>query len=202
MTTIGSALGHLADPPRDAPYEALRLDLLDRIVGVSGGTGAEGAAWVAIWGATAHALTDTVLAEARDAIRQAVAHSRYPAKRAAALLPDAETADALLQRLLAAGISLESLSAAPATPALARQRASALEAAWDEARTIALADRARWQAIASELAAWRRPVRPVLLAGGVAVLLVGVAAAWLGGWLPAPAWFGPIGAWFWSLPWP
>ena len=202
MTTFGSALGHLADPPRDAPYEALRLDLLDRIVGVSGGATADGTAWVAIWEATARALADAVLAEARDAVRQAVAHSRYPAKRAEALLPDAETADVLLQRLLAAGIPLESLAAAPATPTIARQRAAALDGAWDEARAIALADRARWHAIAGELAAWRRPVRPVALTGGVAVLLIVVAASWLGGWLPAPAWFGPIGAWFWSLPWP
>jgi hypothetical protein len=202
MTTLGSALGHLADPPRDAPYEALRLDLLDRVVGVAEGTAADGAVWVAIWEATARALADTVLAEARDAMRQAVAHSRYPAKRAAALLPDAETADMLLQRLLAVGIPLESLSGAPTTPEIARQRAAALDTAWDEARRIAQADRARWQAIAGELAAWRRPVRPVLIAGGIAMGLVTVLASWLGGWLPAPVWFAPIGAWFWSLPWP
>jgi len=202
MTPLGTALGHLADPPRHAPYEALRLDLLDRIVGVSADGRADGPAWVAAWEATAQALAETVLAEARDAMRQAVTHSRYPARRAAALMPDAETADILLQRLIAAGIPLEALAAGPSTDDITRQRAAALEAAWDEARTIAVADLARWRAIAAELSAWRRPLRPVLVAAGVALLLTLVIAAWLGGWLPAPGWFAPIGAWFWSLPWP
>lgn len=202
MTRLGTALGHLADPPRDAPYEALRLDLLDRIVGVSGDVPADGTTWVAAWEATAQALADTVLAEAREAMRQAVAHARYPARRAAALMPDAETADILLQRLVAAGIPLEALATAPTTPDIVRQRAAALEVAWDEARSIALADLGRWRAIAAELAAWRRPLRPVLLASGAALAVTLLLASWLGGWVPTPSWFAPIGAWFWSLPWP
>ncbi len=202
MTALGPALGHLADPPRDAPYEALRLDLLDRVVQVATTGTANGAAWVAAWEATAQALADTVLAEARDGMREAVAHARYPARRAAALLPDAETADALLQRLRAAGMPLEALAAAPTTPDLTRRRAAAVDAAWETARQIAVSDLARWRAIAREISAWRRPLRPVLIAAGVALALVAVTAAWLGGWVPAPAWFAPIGAWFWSLPWP
>ena len=58
------------------------------------------------------------------------------------------------------------------------------------------------RAIAAELSAWRRPLRPVLVVGGGVVMLTLIVAAWLGGWLPAPAWFAPIGAWVWSLPWP
>ncbi|HET9133374.1 MAG TPA: hypothetical protein VFN90_03640 [Gemmatimonadales bacterium] len=199
MTTLGSALGHLADPPREAPYEALRLDLLDRVVQVAA---ADGTAWVTAWDATSRALADAVLAEARDAIQGAARYARFPSRRVAALLPDAETADALLQRLRAAGIPLETLATRATTPDITRERAAAMEAAWHEARQIALGDLARWRAIAGEIAAWRRPLRGVLLASTVAVVIVAILAAWLGGWLPAPGWFAPIGTWFWSLPWP
>jgi hypothetical protein len=52
------------------------------------------------------------------------------------------------------------------------------------------------------VAEWRRPWRPVVIAGSVLSLAAVIVASWLGGQLPAPQWFDPVAAWFWELPWP
>jgi hypothetical protein len=194
-------LGRLATPPAARLWEAIRLDLVNAIVTAGAGGGMTPQGCAAAWATTATALAAAVQEEARAAIEAAAVHARYPAKRLAPLLPDAEQHDILLQRLLAAAIPLERLAAAPDGEATQRARGAALEAAWDDAVQIARAETARWRAVASRVAAWRRPWAPVIALGGVAVVLTVVLSAWLGGQLEAPGWFDPIATWFWGLPW-
>ena len=155
----------------------------------------------AAWATAVAELATTLHADARTAIAAAAGHSRYPARRLAPLLPDAEQYDILLQRLLAAAIPLERLATASDTDATLRARGAALETAWDGAVGIAHEETMRWRGIAARIAAWRRPWTPVIAVSGVAVALTLVVAAWLGGQLPAPDWFAPIAIWFWELPW-
>lgn len=194
-------LGRLAMPPVARPWEAIRLDLVDALVAAGAGGGMTPSACATAWATAAAALATAVQDEARAAIEAAVVHSRYPATRLAPLLPDAEQHDILLQRLLAAAIPLERLAAAPDGEATQRARGAALETAWDDAVQIARAETARWRAVASRVAAWRRPWAPVIAVGGVVVVLTLVVSAWLGGQLDAPGWFDPIATWFWGLPW-
>jgi hypothetical protein len=159
------------------------------------------AACTAAWATAATALAAAVHAEARMAIDAAALHSRYPARRLGSLRPDAEQHDILVQRLLAAAIPLERLATAPDSDASRRARGAALEAAWESAVDIAQAEMRAWRGVAARIASWRRPWTPVIAAGGVALALTTVVAAWLGGQLPAPDWFAPIATWFWGLPW-
>lgn len=194
-------LGRLAMPPVARPWEAIRLDLLDTLVTRRTEAGLPQHLCTTAWATAAAALASAVVEEAGRAITAAAAHARYPDRRLAPLLPDAEQHDMLLQRLLAAAIPLERLADAPETTATHRARGAALEAAWDEAIRIAQTETVRWRGVAARVAAWRRPWTPVIIAGGVVVLLALIIAAWLGGQLDAPEWFTPIATWFWGLPW-
>lgn len=196
-SALGPTLGRLAAPPSGARWEGIRLDLLDALLADPTPEG-----WLTAWEAAMAALRDAVLAEAREALEAAAGHARYPEARLRTLLPDAEQADILWQRLLAEGMAVERLGAAGASPEAMRARAAALEAAWDGAVGVATAERQRWASLAARVAAWRRPWWPVLTVGGVLLLLTAVVSAWLGGQLPAPAWFTPVAQWFWGLPWP
>lgn len=202
MSALAPLLGRLAMPAAARPWEAIRLALLDAVVTAGAGGGMTPQACADAWATTAAALATVVQEDARVALEAAAAHSRYPARRLASLLPDAEQHDILLQRLLAAAIPLERLAAAPQGEATQRARGAALEAAWDDAVDIARAETARWRGVAAGVAAWRRPWTPVMAVGGVVVVLALVLSAWLGGQLEAPGWFAPIATWFWGLPWP
>lgn len=153
------------------------------------------------WAAASAALADTVHGEARTALEAAARHARYPTRRLVPLLPDAEQRDILYQQLLAAAIPLERLAGAASGDVTTRARGAALEAAWDEATGIVRAEASRWRGTAARLMAWRRPWRPVVVAGTVALLVTLLVAGWLGGQVTAPEWFAPIASWFWGLPW-
>jgi hypothetical protein len=155
----------------------------------------------AAWSTAATELAAVVHEDARRAIETAALHSRYPTRRLAPLLPDAEQQDILLQRLLAAAIPLERLATAPDTDATHRARGAALEAAWDAAVGIAHQETMRWRGVASRVAEWRRPWTPVLVVSGMVIALTLLLAAWFGGQIDAPEWFTPIAVWFWGLPW-
>ena len=64
-----------------------------------------------------------------------------------------------------------------------------LEAAWLSLEQTVLSEQETWQAVADDVARWRRPLWPVAVGGVVAL----VCAVWLGavlsGLLRAPAWF-------------
>jgi hypothetical protein len=189
MTPIATVLGRLAAPPSAAPWEKIRLDLLDTLVRAKAGEAPPPTAWTDAWQIAATELRDQVLDDAVAALNAAARHSRYPAKRLALVLPDSEQGDILLQRLLAEAITLEGLAAAGESAEVSRAR-------------IATSERLRWRAAANRVAEWRRPWRPVVIAGSVLSLAAVIVASWLGGQLPAPQWFDPVAAWFWELPWP
>ncbi|MES2304487.1 MAG: hypothetical protein V4558_03230 [Gemmatimonadota bacterium] len=195
-------LGRLADPARKTPYDDVRLALLDALVSAKGAGTMEHAAWREAFEGAVRSLRMRVLGDAEAIMRSAAAHARFPGKRLAALLPDAEVADALLQRLLAEGMALERLEGVPDDPASRRARALAVTTGWEGAERVASVDAARWRALADEIAAWRRPMQPFWIAAGVIVVVGLLVAGWLGGQLPAPAWFAPVSRAFWSLPWP
>lgn len=196
---LAPALGRLAaPPPATPPFDATRLDLVDRLVqGRAKGSLAR-SDWLAAWRDATTAVAHRVVEEGRAAMRQAAAESRYPAKRLAVLLPDQEFEHELCNRLQAEGIVLEQLE----VEAGERGHGAALEAAWEAAVRVAVIERQRLHAAASEIARWRRPWRPFVIAATIAVLVVGLVAAMLGGVLDSPAWFRPVTDWFWSLPWP
>lgn len=202
MTPIATALGRLAAPPGAAPWEQIRLDLLDTLVRAKAGDAPPPTAWADAWQAAATRLRDAVLDDAVASLTAAARHSRYPAKRLALLLPDTEQADILLQRLLAEAMALEALAAAGESAEINRARGAAIEGAWEGAARLATSERIRWRAAADRVAEWRRPWRPLVIAGMVLLCVTLVVAAWLGGQLPAPQWFDPVGEWFWELPWP
>jgi hypothetical protein len=99
-------------------------------------------------------------------------------------------------------VPLEQFEGEPADPETDRRRGAALERSWDGAVRVASGDVARWRSIGAQVEAWRRPMRIFWVAMAFAVIALAVLAAWLGGQLPAPAWFAPVAAWWWSLPWP
>ena len=162
----------------------------------------EHAAWAEAFEGAVRSLRIRVIGDAEAMLRSAAGYSHFPSRRLEALFPDAEVADALLQRLLAEGMPLERLEGVSDDPASRRARALAVTAGWEGALRIASADAARWRALAAEVAAWQRPLRPFWIAAGVLFVATLVVAAWLGGQLPAPLWFAPVRDAFWRLPWP
>lgn len=197
--TIAPALGRLTAPPRRSGDDDLRLMLVDHLVVGAGGSGN---GWVEAWRALSTSLATRLLDEVTDSLRGAAAHSRYPASRLQQLLPGERELEQLTERLVAEGVELERLVSLPSSAATDRSRGAAAEAAWDRATAVARAERVRWAGVVSGIRHWRRPWRPLVIAVAVALPLVALAAAWLGGWMPAPSWFDSIGRAFWSLPWP
>lgn len=198
-TTLAPALGRLAAAP-SRPDDDLRLDLIDRLV--APGVAADGQAWVRAWRVTAEALAERVIAEATDDLQRAATHSRFPSARLARLLPDTEVRELLAERLAAEGMELERLAPQGDGSAVRRMRGAALEAAWDAALAVVQGERRQWRARAADVDAWRRPWRPLVVGGTMLGLVLLVAAAWIGGWMPAPTWFRPVIDAFWRLPWP
>lgn len=199
---LAADLGRLADPVGGAPYEDVRLALLDALISAKGDGALEHASWQDAFEGAVRSLRMRVIGDAEAGLRAAALHSKYPARRLQALLPDAEVADTLLQRLLAEGMPLERLEGVPDDPSSRRARALAVTAGWEGAVRVAAVDAARWRALAEEVAAWRRSMRPFWIAVGVLAVVVLVISGWLGGQLPAPGWFAPVSRAFWSLPWP
>lgn len=197
--TLAPSLGRLTSPPRRGGDDDLRLELVDRLVV---GAGASGGGWVDAWREVSTALATRLLDEATNNLRGAAAHSRYPAASLQQKLPGEREREQLIERLVAEGVDLERLELLPVGAATDRARGAAAEAAWDRATAVARGERIRWAGVVSGVRHWRRPWRPLIIAVTIALPLVALAAAWLGGWLPAPAWFDPIGRAFWSLPWP
>jgi hypothetical protein len=201
-TPLSVDLGRIARPVGTAPYESVRLALLDRLILAGAAGPLSHATWEAAFADAAGALRRDVLAMASDAVQAAARRSRLPVGRLRAVLPDDATAESLEERLLACGMPLERLADVAMDLPGRRARGAALEGAWDAAVALALTESRRWQRQATELAAWRRPLRPLLLGISVGSLALALMAAWLGGQLAAPAWFMPLHRAFWSLPWP
>ncbi len=201
-TPLAPFLGRLVAPPGTAPFETVRLAMVDRLVAAHADGTLDGHAWLAAWQEAITTVRDRVLADGTARLTRAAVHSRYPATRLARLLPDDAAAGVFLQRLLAEGIALERLEQGEDSPATMRQRGAALEAGWDAAMRIARIEAGRLATDAERVYHWRRSWRPVIVIGVLLVALAVVMAAMIGGLLPAPEWFRPIVDWFWGLPWP
>jgi hypothetical protein len=179
----------------------VRLSLLDAVVAANAAGKLDQQAWEEAFGSAVRSLRLRVLADAEQMVRAASTHSRYPARRLPALLPDALAAESLLNRLLAAGMPLERFEGLGDDPVSRRARAAALDVAWEGAVDVATAETARWRAVAARVAAWRRPtatlwvITALILAG--AMLLAG----WLSGEIPSPEWFHPVNEFWWRV-WP
>jgi hypothetical protein len=199
---LAPALGRLAGPARQGPFEEIRLTMVDTLVSAHAGVPLRGEVWLEAWQRAMESLRDAVVAEAEALIDRARARSRFPEDRATALRPDAEARETLLNRLLAEGEGLERLAGAASDEAVTRARGAALEAAWDAAVRIAGAERGHWAGVANDIENWRRPWRPLVIAAGITLAFTTILAAMLGGVIPAPAWFAPVTDWFWNLPWP
>lgn len=197
--SLAPALGRLGAPARGGGDERIRLALVDRLV--SGGV-PTGERWVAAWRDASTSLADGVLDAASASLRSAATHSRMPKGELIKLLPDDAARARLIEQFMAEGIELERLEALAPGAGTDRARGAALEAAWDRAEAVAHREQERWHRVGSGVRHWRRPWRPLLITAAVLIPLATLLAAWLGGWLPAPAWFDPIGQAFWSLPWP
>ncbi len=202
LAPLGAELGRIARPGTNAPFDDVRFALLDELLAAKQGAPMAHAAWQQAFDHAARSLRMRVIEKAERGLREAGQISRYSARRLAALLPDAEAADALLHRLLAEGMPLERCEALPDNDAARRRRALALEAAWEGAVGIARGEAGRWRLRAAQVAEWRPSRRPFWIGAGVVLALTVLVAAWLGGQLRAPAWFTPVSRFWWGLPWP
>lgn len=199
---LAADLGRVAAAGEASPYDDVRFALLDSVIAAKRDGRLEHEVWQAAFAHAARSLRMRVIEKAERELHAAAATARYPAGRLATLLPDAEGADALLHRLLAEGMPLERFEGLADTDVTRHDRALALEAAWEGAVGVAAVESARWRARAREIADWQRSRRPLWIASGVILTAAVILAAWLGGQLPAPAWFAPLARWWWSLPWP
>lgn len=200
---LAPALGRLAAPARRGAYDAVRLAMLDRLIDAHTSGALTGATWMRIWSQAMAEVRDAVLTDAEAGLTVAGLESRYPASRLRALRPDQESSDVLLQRLLAQGLDLERLEHSDdRDAAVHRGRGAALEAAWTAALRVAEGDTGRWRGVANEVAMWRRPYRSLVLGAVPILALALLCACWIGGIVSSPAWFAPVTAAFWSLPWP
>lgn len=199
---LAAALGRVAAAGEMLPYDDVRLAMLDVLLAAKqdGPLGHE--VWQAAFEHAARSLRMRVIEKAEREFHAAAAISRYSTRRLATLLPDAESADALLHRLLAEGIPLERFEGLADTMATRHGRALALEEAWQGAASVAAVEAARWRAQAQTISTWQRPRRALWILSGAILTIAIILAAWLGGQLPAPDWFEPVARFWWTLPWP
>lgn len=183
------------------PFEEVRLALLDAVIAAKAAGRLDQHAWEEAFGGAARSLRLRVLADAEQRLRAAAAHSRFPARKLEALLPNADAADSLLNRLLAEAMPLERFEGLGDDPVSRRARAAALETAWDGAIRVANGETARWRAAALQVEAWRRGTASLWVGSAALLLATLLLAGWLSGDLASPPWFRPINDFWWRL-WP
>jgi hypothetical protein len=179
----------------------VRLALLDAVIAAKAAGRLDQEAWEEAFGSAARSLRLRVLADAEQMLRASAAHSRFPTRKLQGLLPNADAADSLLNRLLAEAMPLERFAGLGDDPVSRRARAAALETAWEGAIRVADGEAARWRATAAQVTAWRRGTTPLWVITAGLLLLTLLLAGWLSGDIPSPAWFRPINDFWWRL-WP
>jgi hypothetical protein len=223
LPELGPLLGGLVTAPVEqsavlARLDPVRLDLLTALFDKAGaarallsaGDEAGGrkalgpAAWLEVWEQAVAAVARSVENEVERRLRDAAMVSRYPAKRLAAALPDAEERRLLAARLSAAGSGLETAvgllldDSRPWNEAI-RLVTGELQTAWQQLSAAALREIERWERRAGEIRAWRRPWLPLLLGGAALLGIAGYLGLVLGGYLQVPAWLRPFAEWVWNL---
>lgn len=169
------------------------------------------AAWLGVWQEAVSGVADLVATHVAQRLDEEARRVRMPERRRRRQHLDAADRRALAARLGSAGAGLmpaldriESAAelARGATPieraAVAQWQealktaARRLEAAWLALEDATEREVGRWEAVAAEIARWRKPLWPVLLVGAPAL----GAAAWLGlvlgGYLPPPPWLARL----------
>ncbi len=223
LPELGPLLGRLLAPPAEkfpaeAALDQVRLDLLTKLFERAGAArdfislGDEpaarsalgGAVWLDVWGQAVAAAARTVSREIELRVREAAAVSRYPARRLATALPDAEAQRLLAARLSAAGIGLEEAAERLSEPSrpwheTLRRVAGELEASWERLLATARAELESWDGRAAVIGAWRRPWRPLLIVSALLLALATWLGLVLGGYLGAPTWLRPLTDWVWNL---
>ncbi len=223
LPELGPLLGALVAAPVELPagraaLEEARVELLSKLfdkaatarVALSKGddAGARGAlgraSWLEVWERAVTLASRNLVQEIERRLRHAAAESRFPRKKLAALLPDAEERRMLTARLSAAGIGLEDAAPLLDSPARGwdealRRVAGELEAAWDRLVVSALVELEPWDRRAAEIRAWRRSWFPLVAAGVAGLSLAIWLGLVLGGILPAPGWLRPLTEWLWNL---
>jgi len=215
VTGTGRRPGGLAlDAPRlqlvtkiiERAGEARRLAASDERAAAIAAVGRD--AWLAAWEETVSAIGQTLLARAADRLAAEAAASRVPRRRRRGLVPGDGERRAVAARLGASGAKLvptldrlDALSpgACEATPAerqvleawqdALKTSARRLEEAWLALEEAVDREALHWDRVVAAVAAWRRPMWPVLVATLLAVALAAWLGLVLGGFLSAPAWF-------------
>ena len=196
---IAPELGRVSSPSRGEPYDDIRLALLDAVIEAKAAGTLDQDAWETAFAGAMRSVRLRLLADAETWLRAAAEYSHFPARRLRTLLPDAEAADTLLNRLLAEGMPLERFEGMGSDAGTRRARGAALERSWDGALRVAAAESSRWQAAAGGVAAWRRPTLPLWILSAALMILALVLAAWLSGAVRSPLWFHPVNAFWWRL---
>ncbi|HEY9384450.1 MAG TPA: hypothetical protein VIP80_13150 [Gemmatimonadales bacterium] len=223
LPELGPLLGRLVAPPAErspleASFDQARLELLSALFDrareardlLAGGdepaahAALGGGVWLGLWEQAVSAVTRAVSGEIELRVREAATLSRYPRKRLAAALPDAEALRLLAARLSATGIELEaSLErlgelSRPWQEGL-RRVAGELEASWERLLATAREELLTWDQLAATVRVWRRPWQPLLLVSAVLLGLASWLGLVLGGFLRAPGWLRPLTDWVWNL---
>jgi len=223
LPELGPLLGTLVAAPVELPagravLEEARVELLSQLfdkAGTARAALAKGdevaarkalgpASWLEVWERAVAGAVRSLGQEIERRLRHAAAESRFPRKRIAALLPDAEERRILAARLSAAGMGLEETVTLLDNPARTweealRRVAGELEAAWDRLVATALHELDRWDRRAMEIRVWRRSWLPLVLAGTFGLALAVWLGLVLGGIIPAPGWLRPLTDWLWNL---
>ncbi len=225
LPELGPLLGELvqpADPASRHPgLEAARLALVGELFERAGaareflGSGDESnarlslapAAWLELWDTAVAGSALSLVQAIEDGFHQAAAYSRFPRKRLATLMPSPGDKSVLAARLSAAGIGLESATALLGDRGTdwreaLRRAAGETEVSWQQLQRTVAAEMEVWDRRIEEVRRWRRPWKPLLLAGAAALLLAAWVGLTLGGYLPVPEWFRPVAEWAWNRSWP
>jgi hypothetical protein len=222
LPELGPFLGRLAAPDapglRDRDLEPVRIELLTalferagkarELIAAGDSAGARAAlgrdAWIGSWERAVTAATTVMLAGIERRLRDAAAVSRFPGRRIAAMLPDGEERRVIAARFSSAGIGLEEVTRELSNPAVewaeaVRRSAGELSGAWEELREIAGQEYDAWERRTMQVRDWRRPWRPLILAGTLLLLLAAWIGLLLGGFLPVPGFLRPLANWYWGL---
>jgi hypothetical protein len=163
--------------------------------------------WLAAWEEAVGTVADGLARRVDERLAAEARAVRMPRRLRRRVLLEPAERRALAARLGSSGaILIRALdevqrrgTAALAATALQREAVTAwqdalktaarrLEAAWLALEDAVDGEAARWADVADRVAAWRKPLWPVFVVGGIALLVVFWLGLTFGGYLPAPAW--------------
>jgi hypothetical protein len=136
---------------------------------------------------------------------EAAAESRMRPRMLSRRKVSDEDRQVIRNRAYACGIVLEDILPPEASEdwqAGLLRAAMALDDGWERLERVVVEELDRYRPDIELVRGWRRPLGPLWVWTGVAVVGVVALGLSLGGYLPAPGPLGALQTWFWSLPWP